>query len=189
MARAHLIGAYGMFWDRHEVSWRPGSGPAAWQLLGHVNRVKPKVRVCDFRKAQGFYILFDDFRANYVGLARGRHGIGARLRTHNQSAQRRPWNRFCFFTFDDVVDDRSLPGWSKIKPREALRNMSADLVLRECEALLITVLGSDAQNQMNFQHAQRWEQLRESDFLPGGIAARVAADGYTDPRLLGLARA
>src|SRR3954470_23560325 len=74
----HLVGAYGMFWERGEVNWWPGSGPAAWQLLGRVNKNKPKVRVCDFRKAQGFYVLFDDFRANYVGLARGNYGIGAR---------------------------------------------------------------------------------------------------------------
>jgi hypothetical protein len=26
MPREHLIGAYGMFWDRNEVSWRSGSG-------------------------------------------------------------------------------------------------------------------------------------------------------------------
>lgn len=189
MSKPHLVGAYGMFWDRHEVTWRPGSGPAAWQLLGHLNKVKPKVRVCDFRRAQGFYILFDDFRANYVGLARGRYGIGARLRVHHESRQRRPWNRFCFFTFDDVVDRPRVTGWSQLKPREALRNMSSDLVLRECEALLITVLGSDAQNQMQFQQAKRWEQLREADFLPGGIAGRVASEGYTDPWLVELARA
>jgi hypothetical protein len=184
VARAHLVGAYGMFWDRAEVNWWPGSGPSAWQLLGRVNKNKPTVRVCDFRKAQGFYVLFDDFRANYVGLARGNYGIGARLRTH--AATRDDWNRFCWFSFDDVVD--STPdGWSAVRRRQALGRISSDLVLRECEALLITILGSRDQNEMRFQAAQRWHQLRESDFLPRGIGRRVSAAGYTDAWLKELA--
>jgi len=100
MAAPHLVGAYGMFWERNEVNWYPGSGPAAWQLLGRVNVNQPKVRVCDFRKAQGFYVLFDEFRATYVGLARGVQGIGSRLRTHDD--RREDWSRFCWFSFDDV---------------------------------------------------------------------------------------
>jgi hypothetical protein len=53
-------------------------------------------------------------------------------------------------------------------------------VLRECEALLITVLGSRAQNEMRFQTAMRWEQLRDADLLPGGVASKVDQAGFTD---------
>lgn len=177
MTVPYLFGAYGMFWERAQVNWYPGSGPAAWQLLGRVSKNKPKVRVCDFRKAQGFYVLFDDFRANYIGLARGAQGIGSRLRMHHRI--RGNWSRFCWFGFDDVIDGPH-PGWSHVRRRDALKNVSSELVLRECEALLITILGSRDQNEMRFQEAQRWEQLRESDFLPRGIARKVSADGYTD---------
>lgn len=52
-----LIGAYGMFWLRDEVDWRPGSGPNAWQLLGRDGERRPKIRVVDFRLARGAYIL------------------------------------------------------------------------------------------------------------------------------------
>jgi hypothetical protein len=79
-------------------------------------------------------------------------------------------------------------GWSKIKPRDALRSASSDLMLRECEALLITVLGSGDQNQMRFQQARRWDQLRESDFLPGGLASKMDVGGFTDPWLVDVAR-
>ena len=184
MTKPHLVGAYGMFWDRSEVDWYPGSGPAAWQLLGRLHQRKPILRVCDFRRAQGFYILFDDFRASYVGLARGRQGIGARLRRHH--AGQKEWSRFCWFSFDDVVDG-SLESWSRVHRRAALRNISSEMVLRECEALLITALGTGDQNQMRFQEARRWEQLRREDFLPGGLGRKAEASGYTDRRLRDLA--
>ena len=85
MVRPHLIGAYGMFWERDAVNWTPGISPTKWQLLGFRGRHRPKLRVCDMRTAQGFYVLFDEFRATYVGLARGRGGIGARLKVHYHS--------------------------------------------------------------------------------------------------------
>lgn len=175
--KPHMFGAYGMFWDRDEVNWKPGSGPAAWQLLGRINQNVGALRVCDFRRAQGFYVLFDEFRANYVGLAEGVQGLGARLRTHNK--KRTDWQRFCWFAFDDVVDARA-DGWSETERKTAISKASADLVLRECEALLITILGSKAQNDMRFQAAQRWEQFREADLLPGGIAGKVDPNGFTD---------
>lgn len=175
---SHLIGAYGMFWDRSEVNWRPGSGPAAWQLLGRINSQRGALRVCDFRRAQGFYVLFDEFRATYVGLARGRYGMGQRLRAHDNDASKN-WQRFCWFAFDDVGNSR-WEGWAQIERRNEISNAASDMVLRECEALLITVLGSRDQNEMRFQSAKRWEQLREADLLPGGLAGRVDPGGFTD---------
>lgn len=167
-----------MFWDRAEVNWNPGSGPAAWQLLGRINKNSGSLRVCDFRRAQGFYVLFNEFRATYVGLARGQYGIGARLRTHHNSPAK-DWHRFSWFAFDDVAAS-NLDGWNRIDPRAEILQASADLVLRESEALLITILGT-TQNHMHFQNARKWEQLREADLLPGGIATKVDSSGFTDP--------
>jgi hypothetical protein len=107
-SKLHMFGADGMFWDREEVNWNPGSGPAAWQLLGRINKNRGALRICDFRRAQGFYVLFDEFRANYVGLARGAEGLGERLRRHNK--EKLNWERFCWFAFDDVFDS-DMDGW------------------------------------------------------------------------------
>jgi hypothetical protein len=202
MDSSYLIGAYGMFWDRWSVEWSPGSGPAAWQLLGRVGSKAPKLRVCDFRLAQGFYILLDEHGANYVGLARGEYGIGARLQAHHLD-ESKAWSRFCWFSFDEVTEAER-HGWASLQGREAVKNLSVETVLRECEALLIQILGSGrtirllhaegrtralkAQNEMNFLQADRWEQLRELDFQPGGVARRVDIDGYTDSWLRALAR-
>lgn len=179
MEKSHLVGAFGMLWDRHAVNWHPGITPTRWQLLGYRGAHNPKLRACDFRNARGFYILFDDFRAVYAGLARGRGGIGARLKAHHQ--RRDDWTRFCWFSFDDVVNASWSTTWSTVKPRTGLRNMSADIVVRESEALLITVLGLTGQNSMRFQAAREWKQLTDADFVPGAIGRRLGDQGFTDP--------
>jgi hypothetical protein len=177
--KAHLIGAYGMLWDRQAVAWNPGSGPQAWQMLGYVNTNRPALRVCDFRQARGFYILFDEFRATYAGLARGKGGIGARLRTHHNSDKR--WSRFCWFSLDGVRDvTREWPGWSEVKDRDAVRSMTPETVIRESEALMIAILGLQDQNEMRFLQAQRWNQLTDADFARGGVGLKVDRGGYTD---------
>ncbi len=198
MSREHLFGAFGMFWERDSVDWAPGVGGRAWQLLGYKGERRPGLRLCDFRSARGFYLLFDDHGAHYVGIARGQEGLGARLQKHH--AERSTWSRFCWFAFDDVVDG-GLDGWCLVEKRDAVASASPDLVLRECEALLIEVLGTGrvlkdsdggrqvrVQNNMQFAAgAVRWEQLRESHFQPGGVAHKVDAQGFTDRWLRSLA--
>ena len=184
-----------MFWDRGSVNWSPGSGRQAWQLLGVSSGRTPTV--CDFRLARGFYILFDDHGAHYVGIARGTQGLGARLQDHH--ANKPTWSRFCWFSFDDVVAG-TLDGWSAVDQRDAVRKADAELVVRECEALLIEVLGTGrtlkhtseghrvrVQNSMNFAGASKWRQLHAEDFHPGGTAQRVDRSGFTDPWLRDLA--
>lgn len=187
-----LIGAFGVFWSREQVEWKPGGG-ASWQLLGKRGQRRPGLRVCDFRNAQGFYLLYDDHGPTYVGLARGASGIGQRLQKHDASDK--TWSRFSWFSFDGVVDSPH-EGWAEVKRRKVERQATTDLVLKECEALLIHVLGTArvwkgkspesegravrAQVQMQFQAGAQWEQLQEVDAMQGGVAHRVAPAGFTD---------
>jgi len=167
----HLIGAYGMFWSREEVFWRPGQGPNKWQLLGRRNKNQGTLRVCDFRQAKGFYVLFDDYGASYVGLARGAQGIGQRLKMHD-SDEGKDWSRFCWFSFDDVADATE-NGWAAVRPRNAVRSAGAEGMVRELEALLIKILGSRQQNQMKFLAADAWQQVTLSDCQPGECLSKV----------------
>ncbi len=89
----YLIGAYGMFWQASEVNWLPGLG-RSWQLLGRRGTHAGTLRICDFRAARGFYVLFDDHGTNYVGLALGNEGIGARLVKPIKNKSK-TWSRFC----------------------------------------------------------------------------------------------
>src|SRR4051812_26468438 len=150
----HLVGAYGMFWQRDDVDWFPGSGPHRWQLLGRRNKSWPALRVCDFRQAFGVYVLYDDYTARYAGLARGAGGLGGRLRTHVKSPPRGiGWTRFSWFSFDDVVaDPEGKDGWESVNHRVRPAPTDSEAVIREVEALVITLLGTP-QNDMRFQCA------------------------------------
>jgi hypothetical protein len=146
----HLVGAYGLFWDRWLVDWSPGSGPTAWELLGRRNSRRPVLRICNFRDAHGVYVLYNEYGPGYVGLARGAGGIGGRLRSHNTNPPRDfEWTRFCWFAFDDVVDDER-DNWCRIEHRANPAPSKATAVIREVEALLIAMLGTPPE-----QHAVR----------------------------------
>lgn len=175
-ASGHLVGAYGLFWERSLVNWNPSQG-STWQLLGRRNVNAPVLRVCDFRIVKGVYVLYDDYGARYTGIARGNGGLGQRLKQHDTRVPRGvKWSRFSWFAFDDVVDiNDQYYGWEQVRPRkQPVPNQEA--VIREIEALLIQVLGT-TQNQMRFQNANRWEQL------PGFEAARMKQSASVDPRL------
>jgi hypothetical protein len=148
--KAHLIGAYGLFWQLDEVNWFPGHRHE-WQMLGKIGKNVGKLRVCDFRAARGFYVLFDDYGASYIGLARGQQGLGQRLRSHVKD-DTKDWSRFCWFAFDEVLDAKA-EGWSSVKRRDAVAEVDADTVVGELEALLIMVLGSRNQNQMRCNYS------------------------------------
>lgn len=169
MQKPHLVGAYGLFWQRSEVVWSPGPGNS-WQLLGRRGRNRGTVAVCDFRQARGFYVLFDDYGASYVGLARGREGIGQRLKHHETN--RSDWSRFCWFSFDDVEEVRA-EGWCTVKRRDAVSSVDADTAVRELEALLIQILGTRQQNQMRFLEGTPWHQVTLADCQPGEILTKV----------------
>ncbi|SDG35866.1 hypothetical protein [Klenkia brasiliensis] len=167
----HLIGAFGLFWQRDEV-FGPHDAGERWQLLGRRNQNKGALRVCDFRRARGFYLLYNDYGATYVGLASGAHGLGQRLKAHDQDKQK-DWSRFSWFSFDNVEDWPERDGWSRIVTRNAVENVSTRSAVGEFEALLIQVLGTRSQNQMRFTGAERWEQIFVADYAPGFLMSRV----------------
>ena len=179
---SHLIGAYGLFWSMAEVNWHPGNG-RSWQLLGKRGENRGSLSVCDFRAARGFYILFDDHGANYVGLARGEQGIAARLEKH-VSNKAKKWSRFCWFSFDDVVVAPETQGWSRVLRRDAISQVSADDTVREMEALLIMVLGARYNKaQMRFLTGKPWAQVTIQDCQRGGVLTKVDLRSLTDSEL------
>lgn len=54
-----LIRAFGLFWERDEVDWRPGPG-GQFRLLGRVGGKSKNLRVADFREQKGVYVLYND---------------------------------------------------------------------------------------------------------------------------------
>jgi hypothetical protein len=141
------------------VDWRPRSGSAAWQLLGHLNKNAPALKACDFRTAKGVYVLYDDYGPKYSGIARGAGGLGARLRTHHTKPPRGVvWSRFSWLSFGDIVRDPRYYGWEQVKRRSKPVPTDPEASIREIEALLIALMGT-TQNKMKFQQANEWKQL------------------------------
>jgi len=145
--------------------------------LGHQHKKAPALRACDFRKANGVYVLYDDFGPRYSGLARGSGGLGARLRTHHTKPPRDiGWSRFSWFSFDDIVDDPKHYGWERVTRRSKPGPTDPETSIREIEALLIALMGT-TQNKMRFQKAHEWKQLSSDD------AQRIEDRETVDPTL------
>lgn len=170
---SHLITAFGQFWEREEFVSAIEDGRRR-QLLGY-RREGRATRLCDFRPSAGVYILWNDHRPTYVGLAAGVGGLFDRLDAHTKD-EYKEWSRFSWFSVDPVVES-DLRGWGKVERRNddgpALRVTE---LVRELEALLIMVLGTNtlaAQRTMKFATGTEWFQVRGADYAPGGIAQRV----------------
>jgi len=145
----HLIGAHGLFWERDAIDWDAPRGQTH-QLLGY--RYGP----------------------TYVGQARGStDGIGYRLKAHDRDGFK-DWNRFCWFSFDNVAPSFGYPGWCDVVREENARSVGAPSAINDLEALMIVAFGLRSQNQMRLAGSGRpWKQLTADDCLPGGTARKV----------------
>lgn len=191
--KKHLIGAYGLFWERALVDWNPGPG-RQWQMLGAVGKNRGTLKICDFRRARGIYMLFNEYGATYVGLARGQQGFGQRLQTHTLPPKKQPkelrhapkdWSRFCWFAFDDVrpCADPYDP-WAVLDLNdENSRSITVDSAVRELEALMIAAMGIKAQNQMRPLNGEQWRQVTKDDCYQGGALTKLRLGMVTTPSL------
>ncbi|WCQ98769.1 GIY-YIG nuclease family protein [Paracoccus aestuarii] len=130
-------------------------------MLGRIGKNRPGIRVADFRRQQGIYILFDEYGPAYVGLAKGDR-LGARLRDHHGDHLNGKWDRFSWFGFNPVgaaSDDHGV--LSLIQPR---RDVTEDTstTIGDLEALLIAAMGPKLNIQkMRFDGAEKWEQIAQ----------------------------
>lgn len=157
-----LIGAYGMFWQRDEVLWKPGRGQP-FRLLGTRGGTTPTRKVVDFRRARGVYVLFDDHGAYYVGLAKGKEGLGGRLKAHLRDEHKDSWSRFCWFAFDEVTQRRDSQGLTLLRHRDRPMPSGSDDLIKEVEALLIALMNTRNINTMRFKRANQWTQVSHHD--------------------------
>jgi hypothetical protein len=105
-------------------------------------------------------VLYDDHGAYYAGLARGASGIGGRLKNHRTDEHGGRWQRFSWYSFDAVSKRHERgTGLHTVARREKPVPASDEAVIRELEALLITVLGTRGQRRMKFQSADQWDQV------------------------------
>lgn len=115
-----VIHAFGMYWERSEVSWT--SNP---RVLGRQQVGSSEV---DFCNQKGVYLLHDGKSVVYVGRSVDRP-LGRRLYEHTQDRLKGRWNRFSWFGLLSVTDEGNL--------RENMIEPSIETIIGTFEALLI----------------------------------------------------
>ena len=174
-----IIGAYGLFWEEELVDWnaRP------WRLLGRQGLNSGSLRIVDFRRARGVYILYNDINVYYVGLAVGNNGIGSRIRDHLNDEHSQLWNRFSWFTFDSpdhegVIGDDGVE--TVAQTYSGVENLDTKDLIRDLEALLQQAMQPLANKAMtNFAEGEEWYQVanrRPDVLLFEDLAPRLRRD-------------
>lgn len=158
------ITSYGLFWREDEIDWSPGSGiKNSFRLLGRVGANRGSIRVADFRRQQGIYILYDEYGPSYVGLTR-QQGLGKRLKDHRTDNLQNKWDRFSWFGFNPL-------GAPNDEGVLSLLNLNDDITenthttIGDLEALLIRAIGPKLNTAwMSFKDADEWTQIQYEDF-------------------------
>lgn len=159
--------SFGLFWRCDEIEWHPGRGARnTFRLLGRIGRNKGTLSLCDFRRQQGIYILYNEYGASYVGLTR-KQGLGKRLKDHLSDHLDGRWDRFSWFGFGSV-EAEGTAGLHRLQDATLEITDNQHTTIGDLEALLIRAIGPrDNTAWMNFKNASKWDQvsLDEADTL------------------------
>lgn len=164
-ATSGFIRAYGLHWEAMDVDWDRG------ELLGRIGLRRPRLKLANFWKQNGIYILYNHYGPYYVGRTDGpTMSLGRRLKQHYMDSNASPhvdrWQRFSWFGWRRVLtstDDNGLQNLGKL-PRQLLTQSSR--TVGDIEALLMHTLGTRQlgnKRDESFAAALRWEQLPEWD--------------------------
>lgn len=157
------ITSYGLFWRRSEIDWTPGKGnKGSFHLLGRIGINRGSIRLVDFRKQQGIYILYDEYGPSYVGLTR-RQGLGKRLKDHTSDHLKGCWDRFSWFGFNSIGAANSAGVLALLDPETEVSE-TTHTTIGDLEALLIRAIGpKNNSSSMKFKDAEQWTQVDYDD--------------------------
>ncbi|MFM5895218.1 MAG: GIY-YIG nuclease family protein [Novosphingobium sp.] len=156
--------SFGLFWRRDEIDWQPGRGNRdVFRLIGRVGKNRGSIRLCDFRKQQGIYVLYDEYGPCYTGLTRTQ-GLGKRLKDHTKDDLSDCWDRFSWFGFNSILTPDRKSGVAGISEGEDDVTDNTYTTIADLEALLINLLGTKHNaSEMKFNNAKRWLQVRQNE--------------------------
>lgn len=156
------VTSFGLFWRKSEVEWYPGQGNRGqFHLIGRIGANSGRVRLADFRKQQGIYILYDEYGSVYTGLNRNQ-GLGKRLKDHTDDHLAGKWDRFSWFGFHPLGPVSN--GVQGINDQADDIDEGTDASIGDLEALLIKVLNPRLnKSKMKLQDAEEWTQVPLDD--------------------------
>jgi hypothetical protein len=156
-----------LFWRTDELGWTTDGGRrTTLKLLGR-RGAGPGARLANFREQSGLYILYKKSRVYYVGVVWGDR-LGNRLRDHLEDIHEGKWDRFSWFGFRKVVNQRDRNGWSLLGPSVrrsmSMHGLRPSAAIRDIEAAFIRALGlSSSQKKPGFTKAYEWVQVTENE--------------------------
>lgn len=133
-----------------------------FRLLGRNGSNLPGLRLADFRRQQGIYIIYGNFGPHYVGLTR-KQGLGKRLKDHLKDGHAGLWDRFSWFGFCAVLKSRDKRGLCRIRKMSELSLGPSGKAIGDIEALLIKSMGLSNVADMNFASAEEWMQVKSHE--------------------------
>lgn len=155
-----IIRAYGLFWRQDEINWYPGGGKKSdFCLLGRRGATKGTLRLVDFRRQHGIYILYGNLGPHYVGLCL-EQDLGKRLKDHLTDGHKNKWDRFSWFGFRRTLGGKDENGLRKLAEMAAAKWVEPGVIIRDSEALLIRAMALRNKAQMKFSGAEEWTQVK-----------------------------
>ena len=153
------ITSYGLFWRESEIEWFPGQGAkGSFRLLGRIGANTGKIKIADFRRQQGIYVLYDEYGPAYVGLTR-QQGLGKRLKDHKEDHLKGKWDRFSWFGFNPL-GAANKAGILELMTLQSEVSETSFTTIGDLEALLIQLLGPKLNaSSMKFKEASPWTQV------------------------------
>jgi hypothetical protein len=127
-----LIRTYGEYWNPNAINWETvGSGNGSG-FVGSAKEGEKKERDINCQNAQGIYVLYDNFKAIYVGKSI-KTTIALRIKTHLTDRLAGRWDLFSWYATNNIrwtSGDLSQP---------AGRHNPASVVIDTLEALAILI--------------------------------------------------
>lgn len=158
-----IIRAYGLFWRVDEINWFPGAGNGGeFRLLGRIGKNHPTVRIADFRDQRGIYILYGDLGPHYAGLVRGQ-ALGSRLKQHMKDHHEGQWDRFSWFGFRAVLEDKLDDGTRRLKDLVSYKSLDQNKIIKDLEAIVVKSMALNNAVDSHFSNAKRWTQIKSEE--------------------------
>ncbi|HCG01524.1 MAG TPA: hypothetical protein DEV93_13380 [Chloroflexi bacterium] len=125
--RLNLVKSYGLSWKLSETEWSAENENKP-RLVGRGSQG----RIANFWFQWGVYVLYRGRDVYYIGISKR---IGDRIRQHTKDAHKNNWDRFHWFGFLEVGEDKDLKGFLKLKVPVKEVPVRVSRVLHDMEAI------------------------------------------------------
>jgi len=160
----NLITSYGLFWKVDQTEWLSRDGrKGKHRLLGRLRKKYSRLRVADFWSQSGIYVRYGNYGLYYIGVS-GRQ-LGKRIHDHLSDDHAGEWDRFSWFGFREVTDERDARGLLTLGKAQTTSPIRLSKARGDIEAILFRAFaGPGNRRRPSFgAKLEQWEQILLAD--------------------------